>query len=69
MTGFLHVNFHQRTPLNVELQLLGTLDRVEGRKTFMRGEMRSGDALTASCEALFVEPRQGIYSLENLVPE
>lgn len=69
MTAYLHVDFHQRTPLNAELELFGCLDRVEGRKTFMRGEMRSGDALTASCEALFVEPRQGIYSLENLATE
>lgn len=66
MTAYLHVTFHQRTPLNMDLTLLGTLERVEGRKTFMRGELRGGDALTASCEALFVEPRQGIYSLENL---
>lgn len=66
MTGYLNVNFHQRTPLNVDLDLLATLERVEGRKTFMRGEMRAGDTLTASCEALFIEPRQGMYSLENL---
>ena len=29
MTAYLHVNFHQRTPLNAELALLGTLDRVD----------------------------------------
>jgi hypothetical protein len=26
--------------------------------------MFAGDTMTASCEALFVEPRKGIYSLE-----
>ena len=65
MTAYLHVNYHQRTPLNTELTLRGELVKVEGRKTEMIGEMFANGGRTASCEALFVEPRKGIYSLEN----
>ena len=65
MTGYLHVNYHARTPLNTELRLEGELIKVEGRKTIIAAKMFAGDTLTASCEALFVEPRKGIYSLEN----
>ena len=65
MTGFLHVNYHNRTPLNTELRLEAELDKVEGRKTLMSGRMYAGETLTASCEALFVEPRKGIYSLRT----
>ena len=66
MTGYLHVNYHQRTPLNTELTLEGRLDRVEGRKTVMRAEMRADGELTASCEALFVQPRGGMRAVQTL---
>ncbi len=65
MTGYLHVDYHQRTPLNIELRLEAELGEIEGRKTFMTGKMYAGDALTASCKVLFVAPRQGIYALKN----
>lgn len=65
MTGYLHVNYHARTPLNTELKLEGQLITVERRKTIIGAKMFAGDTLTASCEGLFVEPRKGIYSLEN----
>ena len=65
MTAYLNVNYHQRTPLNTELNLRGELVELAGRKTRMLGEMFAGQERTASCEVLFVEPRQGIYSLEN----
>jgi len=65
MTGYLHVNYHARTPLNTDLNLEAKLVKVEGRKTIIAATMRAGDTLTASCEALFVEPRSGMYALEN----
>lgn len=66
MTGYLHVNYHNRTPLNTELKLEGVLVKVEGRKTIMRGEMYAEGAMTASAEGLFVQPRGGIYSVKTL---
>lgn len=66
MTGYLHVNYHRRTPVNTELKLEGWLIRTEGRKTIMRGEMYADGEMTSSCEALFVQPRGGISSLKNL---
>lgn len=60
MTGYLHVNYHNRTPLNARLNLEGHLVKIEGRKTIMHGEMFADDVLTASCEGLFVQPRGGL---------
>lgn len=59
MTGTLKVSYHQRTPLNTELQLRARVRRTEGRKTWVRGEMAAGDTLTASCEGLFIQPSAG----------
>lgn len=68
MTGYLHVNYHNRTPLNATLNMEAQLVKVEGRKTVISAQMHAGDTMTASCEALFVEPRKGIYSLEAQKP-
>jgi hypothetical protein len=66
MTGYLHVNYHNRTPLNTELKLEGKLVKVEGRKTIMRGEMYAQGVMTASAEGLFVQPRGGMHSVKTL---
>lgn len=66
MTGYLHVNYRQRTPLNTPLKLEAQLERIEGRKTFMRGEMYANGEMTADCEGLFVQPRGGIQTLKVL---
>ena len=63
MTGYLNVNYHNRTPLNTELKLEGMLTKVEGRKTILRGEMYANDVMTASCEGLFVQPKGGLEAL------
>ena len=60
MTGRLTVRYHRPSPLNVELTLEAWLEKVEGRKTLMSAEMRNGDEVTASCEALFIRPRGGL---------
>ncbi|MEZ5570827.1 MAG: hotdog domain-containing protein [Halioglobus sp.] len=65
MTGYLHVNYHQRTPLNTELKLEGKLVKVEGRKTIMRGEMYAEGVMTASAECLFVQPRGGMHAVRT----
>ena len=67
MTGYLHVNYHNRTPLNTELKLEGKLVRTEGRKTIMWGEMFADGQMTASCEGLFIQPRGGMQAVKNLV--
>ncbi|MDX1736185.1 MAG: PaaI family thioesterase [Halioglobus sp.] len=63
MTAYLHVDYHERTPLNTELKLEGKYIRVEGRKNFIRGEMFAGGIMTASAEGMFVQPRGGMHSL------
>lgn len=63
MTGYLHVNYHKRTPLNTRLELEARLLKREGRKTLMEAEIIAGGNVTASAEALFVQPRQGMDSL------
>lgn len=60
MTGKLNLRYHRPSPLNVELNLEAWLEKVEGRKTLMRGEMRHGEQVTASCDALFIRPRGGL---------
>lgn len=65
MTGTLKVRYLRPTPLNTELQLEAWLDRVEGRKTIISAEMRNGDTVTATCEALFIRPQGGL-GLNNL---
>lgn len=64
MTGYLNVSYHNRTPLNTELSLTGRVIKTEGRKTITRCEMYAGDTMTASCEALFVQPKGGIDAMK-----
>ena len=66
MTGYLHLSYHNRTPLNTELKLEGRLQKIEGRKTIMRGEMFADGVMTASCEGLFVQPKGGMQSVKML---
>ena len=60
MTGTLNVRYLRPTPLNTELQLAAWLERLEGRKTIIKAEMRNGATVTASCEALFIRPKGGL---------
>jgi acyl-coenzyme A thioesterase PaaI-like protein len=66
MTGRLIVHYHARSPLNKELQLKAWLERVDGRKTIIHGEMFDGDNKTASCEGLFIAPKDGVHMLRPL---
>ncbi len=63
MTGTLKVRYQRPTPLNTELDMEAWVDRVEGRKTIVRAEMRHDDVVTASCEALFIRPREAPQEL------
>lgn len=59
MTGTLKVNYHRATPLHVDLQLTAEIIRVEGRSKIVRGVMMANGEKTASCEGLFIRPREG----------
>jgi hypothetical protein len=65
MTGRLTVKYHSPTPLNRELRMEAWLAKSEGRKTGIEAEMRVGDRLTATCEALFIAPRSGLDNLRQ----
>lgn len=54
MTGRLTIHYRKPTPLHTELQFLGWIERVEGRKIFTLGELRAGDVLCAEAEGLFI---------------
>ena len=53
-TGTLSVRYLKPTPLNTELRMEGWVDRVEGRKAFLSGEMWAGEVKTATCEGVFI---------------
>ena len=61
-TGTLTVRYLQPTPLNVELRLNGWVERIEGRKNILKGEMWAGDTLTATCECTFVSVTPELYA-------
>lgn len=65
MTGYLHVDFHARTPLNTELKLEARVVKMEGRKNIIRGEMYAEGVKTASAEGLFVQPKGGMYAVKT----
>ncbi|WP_281202017.1 PaaI family thioesterase [Nocardia harenae] len=58
-TAFLHVDYRSITPIGVELSTVGWVEREEGRKRYLRGELRHGDVLCAEAEGLFVELKPG----------
>ncbi len=54
MTGQLVVNYRSPTPLFRELQFVGKVDRVEGRKIYTSATLHDGDTLCAEAEGLFI---------------
>jgi len=62
MTGTLTTRYRKPTPLNTDLQLEAEVTLLEGRKTLVKGEMRVGDIVTATCEGLFIRPTGGMPS-------
>ncbi len=54
-TGYLHVNYRKVTPLDVPLVAEATVERIDGRKTFVGGRLTDPDgALLADAEALMI---------------
>jgi len=56
-TGTLSVRYERPTPLGVELELEGWLDRVEGRKVFTQGTISHAGEITARGEGIFILSR------------
>lgn len=54
MTGTLTVRYRLPTPLYTELRFRAWVDRVEGRKIFVKGTCRAGDDLTAEADGIFI---------------
>lgn len=57
LTGALTIRYHHPTPIDKPLRLVAEVDRVEGRKRFLVGELWADDVRTASCEGLFIARR------------
>lgn len=60
MTAYLHVTYRRALPLDTELVFDARLDRVDGRKILVVGQVAIASAPEVRCvdaEALFVEPR------------
>lgn len=58
-TAYLNVNFRSITPVGAKLDVRGWVERIEGRKRFLRAELRHGETLCADAEGLFVELKPG----------
>jgi acyl-coenzyme A thioesterase PaaI-like protein len=54
VTGTLTTRFHRPTPLHTDLELIGHVESVSGRKTLLRGEIRAHGVTTASCQGIFI---------------
>ncbi|MCH7790056.1 MAG: PaaI family thioesterase [Acidobacteria bacterium] len=59
-TGTLTVRYHSTTPLNTDLVVRGWVDRVEGRKMIICGDMHADDRLCATAEGIFIRPVAGM---------
>ena len=53
-TASLTVHFRSLTPVGTELTIEGWVERVDGRKVFVRGRLCDGERVCAEAEALFV---------------
>ncbi|MDH3047304.1 PaaI family thioesterase [Gordonia alkanivorans] len=59
VTAYLKVDYRSPTPIERKLRLTGRIDRIDGRKVVVSGEIRDGESVCAQAEALFLRVRQG----------
>lgn len=57
-TAYLNVAFKALTPIDEPLQLTIRIDREEGRKRYLVGELLRGDVVCARADALFIALRE-----------
>ncbi len=65
-TAYLHVNYRRPTPLNATLHLEAYVDRVDGRKRYVKGVCRLDGTVLTDAEGLFIGPRSGEDYLSKL---
>ncbi|CAB4734022.1 MAG: PaaI family thioesterase [Actinobacteria bacterium] len=53
-TGTLTVKYLRGTPIRTPLTMEAWIDRVDGRKTFVSGELRNGAIVTATATGIFI---------------
>ncbi|CAM3485178.1 PaaI family thioesterase [Dermacoccus barathri] len=58
-TAYLTVNFRSVAPVDETLTVTATVDRIEGRKQFIRGSLWAGERLCAEAEGLWVALKPG----------
>ena len=58
-TAYLNTNFRSITPIDTDLDICGVIEREEGRKRFLRLEIRNGDTLCADADVLMVALKTG----------
>jgi acyl-coenzyme A thioesterase PaaI-like protein len=56
LTGRLTVDFLSPTPMTGNVELVATVDKLEGRKAYVRGSLSVAGVERARCSALFVRP-------------
>ena len=65
-TGTLSVRYIKPTPIDTELRLEGWVEKIEGRKNFLVGEMWAGETMTARCEGIFISvDKAAVEALKN----
>jgi len=57
-TAYLNINYRSLTPLDTDLVATGRVDRIDGRKIYIRGELRDGDRLCADADSMFLKLQQ-----------
>lgn len=58
-TAYLHVDYRRITPIGKKLQVIGQIEREEGRKRFLSAEVLHDGLVTAEAHGLFVQLRPG----------
>ena len=62
MTGTLNVVYRTPTPLQTEVIFSAKIDRVEGRKIFVVGQLHAGDRLCAESQGIFISSKPGVFT-------
>lgn len=65
MTGTITIRLRAPTPLDQRIDYEGWVDRVEGRKTFARGEARLDGRVLAEADAVFIAPKNWIEAMQG----